>query len=305
MILAIAIIPSNVLAIYKFYQKKLNKTFFILVTVLCICNFAMSILAILTALARYMDRHPLGIIGCYITSVGLCIITSITMFTQAIISYERRKVLTKVAINTFHYRVYIMLAVSVVFSIVTWCLFYIGNVTYQTVRLNETSSSEVIEVCNAPKLVFLGFIEIVFSVVSFSLPAVIIIFNYWPIWKEGIKKATNTSRSRNVHIRMAVIMSLTVVEFFLFQLPLSAVVLITIYQRITGVLTLQSFWTSIGFGMWSIDCIINPLWITFLSSKSRRVTASAIRSRATNVVSTVSKLWIIFFFTYFSHSRPK
>ena len=114
MILAVAIIPANIFAIKRFYEKKMNKTFFTLVSALCCCNFAMSFIGILTALSRSMDKFPLGSFGCYLLTIWLCSITTITMMVQALISYERRKVITKVSIHTFHYRVYISLAVVII-----------------------------------------------------------------------------------------------------------------------------------------------------------------------------------------------
>ena len=68
---------------------------------------------------------------------------------------------------------------------------------------------------------------------------------------------------------MAVIMSATVGEFFAFQLPMSAVVLATIFQTLSGSLTVQSNMVAIGYCLWFIDATVNPLWTTFLSQKRR------------------------------------
>ena len=69
---------------------------------------------------------------------------------------------------------------------------------------------------------------------------------------------------------MAVIMSATVAEFFIFQLPLSVVVLMTIFQKLAGTLTMQNNMTALGYCLWFLDSIINPLWTTFLSTKTKR-----------------------------------
>ena len=61
-------------------------------------------------------------------------------------------------------------------------------------------------------------------------------------------------------------MSITVAEFFVFQLPMFGIALTTIFQKnVTGVFTLHSEWVCITFVCWFIDSIINPLWTTLLA----------------------------------------
>ena len=74
---------------------------------------------------------------------------------------------------------------------------------------------------------------------------------------------------------MAVIMSVTVLEFFVFQWFLSAVILVTIFEKITGNFTTPTYMTAIGFCLLFIDSIMNPLWTTFLSQKRNRVNFSS------------------------------
>ena len=63
--------------------------------------------------ANFRD-HPFGLIGCGISYRSGCICWNITMAIQSLISYERRKVITSVAIAKFSSRVYILLSVSIV-----------------------------------------------------------------------------------------------------------------------------------------------------------------------------------------------
>ena len=97
-------------------------------------------------------------------------------------------------------------------------------------------------------------------------------FLYSPIWKLACTRVSNQRRAvqqttQNVQTRLAVIMSATVLEFFIFQIPMCCVILTTIYQQVAGSLLIQSDMAAVGFALWCVDSIINPLWTTFLSSK--------------------------------------
>ena len=75
--------------------------------------------------------------------------------------------------------------------------------------------------------------------------------------------------NQKLQIRLAVIMSVTVLEFFLFQLPFTAVVLTTILLKVTGNLTMTTEVSTFAFSLWYIDSIINPLWTTLLTNKKK------------------------------------
>ena len=190
MILAVTIIPANVWAIYRFHRKKLNKTFFSLVTSLCVCNLAMSVIAIISGLARTMDKHPLGKAGCTISMTGLCGITTVTMMIQAIISYERRKVITKIAINQFSYRVSLALVASVLFGMVFWIVYFVPfqGLAYISVRTDENSTN-TIEICCTSSFGFLSLPEIIFTSVAFFIPTMTILYNYWLVTRLSIPLA--------------------------------------------------------------------------------------------------------------------
>lgn len=178
--LAILKIPTNIWAIYKFYKKKLNKIFFILVTSLCTCNLAMSIPAMLNGFAKYLDRHPLGIFGCSISMFGGCAITTITMMVQVLISYERGKVVTSVSFLTFHYRVYFMLVLSIIYATVFWIVYFaqFNGFTYLTVFV-QPNSTKTLEVCCTSDMAYFGVAEVIFASVAFIIPTAFILYNYW------------------------------------------------------------------------------------------------------------------------------
>ena len=177
-VLALMIIPANVSAINKFKKKRLNKTFFTLIVALCCCNFCMCFIGIVTGLSRYMDQHPFGQAGCYITIAGLAIVTTATVFIQALISYERRQVITKVSVHTFHYRVYILLALIIAFSVVFWVFyFHFDGLSFYQVRYDKNSTATY-GVCDATAMRMVGKNEIIFTMIGFFIPTAFILFNY-------------------------------------------------------------------------------------------------------------------------------
>ena len=70
-----------------------------------------------------------------------------------------------------------------------------------------------------------------------------------------------------MQIRLALIMSMTVVEFNVFQLPFTLLVLSVLFETITGRLTIANEFATLSFACLWIDSIINPLWTSFISKK--------------------------------------
>ena len=62
-------------------------------------------------------------------------------------------------------------------------------------------------------------------------------------------------------------MSITVLEFFLFQQPFSIAALISIVQKYSGKLTMDSEIATLTTSLWLIDSTVNPLWITIFSTR--------------------------------------
>ena len=74
---------------------------------------------------------------------------------------------------------------------------------------------------------------------------------------------------RKRQIRLAVIMSFTVLEFNVFYLPMFSVIIGAVLQKATGYLTMPSEYSTMGFSLWLLDSIFNPLWTTILSTSKR------------------------------------
>ena len=174
-ILSSGIIPANLLAIYQFYKKRLNKMFFLLTTCLCFCNFGMSVVGFVDGLAKFSDDHPLGIVDCGISLILGCSTSTITMFIQALISFERRKVATSIEILTFHNRVYVLLILSFLGGFASWTIIFgvLGGMELTELRTDPKSMTTV--------AYYPGLIEVVFALFTFTIPAMCIVTNYWYI----------------------------------------------------------------------------------------------------------------------------
>ena len=284
-VLCISIFPANSLAIYKFYRNGINRIFFTLITAFCITNMIYALVGFVNAVAKYSEYHPFGLIGCGISFCGSCLCYNVTMAVQALISYERRKVITSVSIATFSTRVYILLSASILFLTGFWILIYTVTVTLHFIPLHlAPNSTEIAHVCVAESHIFPGFLELVFAISELVVPGAIIIRNYWPIWKTAIKKRSSVTngtvtrvtstvhaRQKKVQIRLALIMSLTVLEFNIFQLPFTILVLVVLYQTLTGMVTMPHEYETAAFCCIWMDSIINPLWTAFISKRPLQV----------------------------------
>ena len=183
LIVVILAILCNSLAIYKLYQKKLNKVFFSLATSLCICNFGMSLVGIISGIGRWAKFYPLGEVGCSISGIGSLAFCIITMWIQVLISYERRKAITEISYLTFQVRIFIFLAAAFLIPF-TWIgvMFEaIGVKAYLETKLSA-NSNETIWVCTSHELFLLGIpglVEMIFGLMTFFIPIIIIFHNYW------------------------------------------------------------------------------------------------------------------------------
>ena len=180
-IFSILIFPANFMAIYKFYQSKISRTFFILTTYLCIGNVAMGINGIYTGIFNLTDRHPGGYWGCVYSCLSYLVFISTTLLTQVILSYERKRAITSTTFLTANYRIYLFLLIALLYSIILGCIYYIkpmGIVNFTRVRYDK-NSTETFDVCTSNDFAFSGLGDLIYSLVIIAFPLVIIIYNYW------------------------------------------------------------------------------------------------------------------------------
>ena len=279
LIFSILIIPANCFAIHQFYKRKINKIFFILTASLCIGNMLMAINGFVNGLINVSDpiRNWFGYYGCAFCFTSAIGIRSCTMMIHAIISYERRKAIASTTfLTTFNYRVYSFLGLSVVYGVVVAYMYFIkpfGALAYVEARY-EKSSNDTIWVCANQDFGFLGLAEITWGIVVIGIQLSIIIYNYWPIWKQAYKARMSTNDvvvvgQKKMQIRLALIMSATVVEFVVFQMPSAVMALGTLVEKVTGHLHLGSSVLTFIFFLWYFDAAINPMWSVFLTKGKR------------------------------------
>ena len=85
--------------------------------------------------------------------------------------------------------------------------------------------------------------------------------------EKALKTISTTSGFKRVQIRLAIIMSVTLVEFLLFQLPTFVVIATILVQLHQGSVTLANEAWSVCIMLKLVDCVINPLWTTILPKK--------------------------------------
>ena len=231
-------------------------------------------------LTKFSGNHPLGFVGCVMVAGGIGSITSGTMFIQALISYERRRAITGTTYFKYNFGIYIFLALAFIFPFGFWIVYM--TIFEAAVVFNvkvAPDSNDTILVCNPANAAFIGANEIIFTMQGFVVPTIIIVYNYLPIWKLALRqyeKPCDQGDSsvfvvvqKKRQIRLAIIMSFTVLEFFIFYLPQFCIVMATVYQKATGSLTISNNVTTFGWGLWFLDAIFNPLWTTFISKKKQ------------------------------------
>ena len=88
----------------------------------------------------------------------------------------------------------------------------------------------------------------------------------------ALKKMSNNGqigdRFRNIHVFFSKLMICCVVEFILFQLPLSFILLLSMLETEQQSYKLQSSAVHLSYMAIVIDTIINPLWLSFVSYRN-------------------------------------
>ena len=304
LILVAMIVPANCLAIYRYSRRKISRSFFVLAVSLCFNNFLMSILGTFFGLAKFYEKHPLEQVGCTITMVLVGGVASFTMLVQALISYERRRAVTSLSMTKPALRIYILLAIAAALPFGVWIIAFgvFEEADYIVVR-TLPNSNHTITICNPGDIAFMGSNESIFALCGFLLPALVICFNYWPIWMEALRifrrrfsispPPTILVQTRKRQIRLAVIMSFTVMEFLIFYLPQFIIIIASIYQRLKGSVTLSHEYSTFGCSLWLIDSIINPLWTTFLWKQLKIQSEPRSSNSQRRSTLTKTKIWFL------------
>ena len=275
-LLSLAIVPANALALYRFSKKKLYRQFFLLLALLCVYNVFMALTGIINGFARFNSTHPLGIFGCRWSAVLGTIANTATVYTMALISYERNcaLVLPK-SRNSPQTKLKITIIFSIlifIFSFVLWSwMFYVVDIY----KIGPDKEICIYRSYNFPTS---GLGAIFFFSISFVVPLAITSIYYGKICIHHFKLSRRHTSSisdklRQQNFQISILMALCLVEFILFQIPLSVIVGLSEIELKTKQFKLQSTLVFISFAFLYLDCFANPLWISYVSlrKKSTRV----------------------------------
>ena len=108
-----------------------------------------------------------------------------------------------------------------------------------------------------------------------------------PFWKQAYKAKFGQMDSliasrKQTHFRIGFILSITVVEFVLFQMPTAIFALATLTEKLVGTTTLGSGWLTLVFMLWYLDSAINPMWTVFITTAKTKKTVGKIEIRPTS-----------------------
>ena len=118
--------------------------------------------------------------------------------------------------------------------------------------------------------------ELIFLLTSFYFHLLI----FRPIWRNALERTTIISTTgtmksgrinvsqKKMQVRLALTMSITVLEFNIFQLPFTALVLAVVFESVLGKLTIPNEFATVAFCFFWTDSIINPLWTSFISKRT-------------------------------------
>ena len=104
--------------------------------------------------------------------------------------------------------------------------------------------------------------------------------------------STELQRRAAIQIRLAIVMSVAVVEFIIFQLPTMLMMLTVMFQTITGNISICHEFSTVAFAFLWFDSNINPLWTSFISKGFRKNNQVASNSKTLSSKSTAqSFVW--------------
>ena len=273
-------IPSNMLAIYNFSKKRMNKELLILIYALCCYNFFYVPIIIITGMARFTDNFPMGKFGCVLAVSVAATVSNSTSLTLALISVERRTVLMSRSNDSnmgFRMKKIIFCLILInIFTFTFYPMFF--YVFFEMVAIVKYpiygEERDPVEIC-MPQLDKSGInIEILFSLSHFIIPLSITSYNYGQIWRQSkLLKQTNPSSRKfyQINIFFARLMFTCLAEFILFQMPLNIVLGIAMLQKYYyndgKMMTLQSTSAFFALVMIHLDGTLNPLWFSFVTLK--------------------------------------
>ena len=182
-VLSLLIVPANVVALYNFFKKRLTPDLKLLVTMLCIYNFAMAIVGVVNGISRFSLDFPLGYWGCGILFIIGGNINTCTAYTMTWLSIERRKAICSLNFvkskQTVSNQIKIV-ALTIIFYFITWSalsFYVIQQFHYHSYEMPNGVQSHVCVI----KPNFKGMVAIgaaLFSVTTFFIPLTIALFNF-------------------------------------------------------------------------------------------------------------------------------
>ena len=255
----------------------MNKELLVLIYALCGYNFLTVPINITNGIARMLDDYPMGEFGCFLSIPFACAVINATSLTLALISYERRQILTSFEdpskSGSGLRKIILCLVLINCFSFTTYPLIFykmfemITIVKYPIYGTNKP----LVNVC-VPQNDKYGLpLEVVFTFLNFLIPLSITCFNYCSIWKYNRRLFVQTEtckRAYQTNAFFARLMIASVVEFVICQLPFDIAMFIAfLLRQRNGDLHLNSTSIFVSFIFAFTDCVINPLWFSFISLK--------------------------------------
>ena len=273
-------IPCNILAIYNYSRKQMNKELLVLIYALCCYNFLSVPFIITGGIARMVDNFPMGEFGCFLTMPFASAVINSTTFTLALISYERRQILTN-----FEYsqnkgsglrKIGLLLALINCFSFTTYPLIFYK--LFQVVTIIKYpiygNNEPLVDICFTQADKF-GFpLDAFFVLLNLIIPLSITGYNYFSIWRYSTRLKARTvtfKRAYQTNAFFARLMIASVAEFVICQLPFGISLSVAAMLKMRGGdLHLNSTAAFVSFIFAFTDCIINPLWFSFITMKKAK-----------------------------------
>ena len=246
----------------------MNQELLILIYALCAYNFLTVPINVINGIARMVDNFPLSHLGCFLSLPIGAVVNNSTSLTLALISYERRSVVTSLTSQNRVKRIVFLLILINAATLFIYCF-----ICYYLLRFVEIIRYPIygpdkpsVEIC-LPQLDRSGFpVDVIFSLCHFVIPFSITSYNYCYLWYH-IRKRKSTHSSMEGKYRKQIffarLMIICLVEFVVFQIPLDLVLLLARIQDGRRIRTIQTSAYFLSYIIIYTDNIINPLWFSF------------------------------------------